>query len=158
MAKIFEEYRRHAGAHFDRSLRFLTWRFSDGPLFNGKVEWVWSQGECIGYLVFKPVALSGLVVFVIMDAVFRRRLTLKEAITIKFLAARLAIAGSCDAVFTLVNIENSALKWLEGFPFIRIPDRHLPHSTPIFIHASNEYRSLEKQADIFFTLADLDYF
>lgn len=158
MSEIFEEYRQHAGAHFERSQRFLNWRFSEGPLFNGKVEWVWSQGECVGYLAFKQVTLGGLVVFVILDAVLRRRLTLKEAIALKFLAARLAIESSCDAVFTLVNIENSALKWLKGFPFFHIPDRHLPHPTPIFIHASNEHRSLEKQADLFFTLADLDYF
>jgi hypothetical protein len=158
MSEIFEEYRQYAGAHFERSPRFLKWRFSEGPLFNGKVEWVWCQGECLGYLAFKQVTLGGLVVFVIMDAVLRRRLTLKEAIALKFLAARLAIESSCDAVFTLVNIENSALKWLKGFPFFHIPDRHLPHPTPIFIHASNEHRSLEKHADLFFTLADLDYF
>jgi hypothetical protein len=158
MSEIFEEYRKHAGAHFERSQRFLKWRFSEGPLFNGKVEWVWSQGECLGYLAFKQVTLGGLVVFVIMDAVLRRRLTLKEAIAIKFLAVRLAIDGPFDAVFTLANTENSALKWLKVFPFFYIPDRHLPHSTPIFIHALNEHRSLEKQADVFFTLADLDYF
>lgn len=158
MSEIFEEYRHHAGAHFERSPRFLKWRFTAGPLFNGKFEWVWSQGECVGYLAFKQVTLGGLVVFVILDAVLRRRLTLKEAIALKFLAARLAIESSCDAVFTLANIENSALKWLKGFPFFHIPDRHLPHPTPIFIHASNEHRSLEKQVDVFFTLADLDYF
>jgi len=158
MSEIFEEYRHHAGSHFERSQRFLKWRFSEGPLFNGKVEWVWSQGECLGYLAFKQVMLGGLVVFVIMDVVLRRRLTLKEAIAIKFLSARLALEGSCDAVFTLANTENSALKWLKGFPFFHIPDRHLPHTTPIFIHALNEHRSLEKQADVFFTLADLDYF
>lgn len=158
MSEIFEEYRQHAGAHFERSQRFLKWRFSEGPLFNGKVEWVWSQGECLGYLAFKQVTLGGLVVFVILDAVLRRRLTLKEAIALKFLAARLAIESSCDAVFTLVNIESAALKWLKGFPFIHIPDRHLPHPTPIFIHASNGFGSLKNKNDIFFTLADLDYF
>lgn len=158
MSEIFEEYRHHAGVHFERSQRFLEWRFSEGPLFNGKVEWVWNQSECLGYLAFKQVKLGGLVVFVIMDAVLRRRLTRKEAIAIKFLAVCLAIENSCDAVFTLCNTENSALKWLKGFPFFHIPDRHLPHSTPIFIHASNEHRSLEKQVDVFFTLADLDYF
>jgi len=158
MSEIFEEYRQHAGAHFERSSRFLKWRFSEGPLFNGKVEWVWRQGECVGYLAFKRVTLGGLVLFVIVDAVLRRRLAVKEAIALKFLAARWAIESSCDAVFTLANLESPALKWLKGFPFFHIPDRHLPHPTPIFIHASNEHRSLEKQANVFFTLADLDYF
>ncbi|MDP3798974.1 MAG: hypothetical protein Q8R06_17815 [Polaromonas sp.] len=158
MSEIFEEYRQHAGSHFERGQHFLEWRFSSGPLFNGKIEWVWSQGQCVGYLAFKRVVLGGLDIFVILDVVLRRRLTLQEGIALKFIAARLAIDSSCDAIFTLVNLESPALKWLKGFPFFHIPDRHLPHPTPIFIHASNEHRSLEKQADVFFTLADLDYF
>jgi len=158
MSEIFEEYRQHAGAHFERSQRFIDWRFSTGLIFNGEIEWVWNRGQCLGYVAFKRVALGGLEVFVILDVVLRRRLALKEAIALKFLATRLAIQGSCDAVFTLVNIKNPALKWLQGFPFLRIPDRHLPHPTPIFIHTSNKCRSLEGRADLFFTLADLDYF
>lgn len=157
-SEIFEEYRHHAGAHFERSENFLKWRFSKGPLFNGEIKWVWSQGDCLGYLAFKQVTLSGLVVFVIMDMVLRRRPTKKEAIAIKFLVVSLALDASCDAVFSLANIKCYALRWLKGFPFFGIPDSHLPHPTPIFIHASNEYGSLEKQADLFFTLADLDYF
>lgn len=158
MNEVFDKHRQHVGAHFERDQRFLAWRFSEGPIFNGEVRWVWSRGECLGYLAFKQVTLGGLAVFVILDAVLKRRLTGKEAIALKFSIVRLGIQHSCDAVFSLVNIENSALKWLAGFPFFRIPDRHLPHATPIFIHASDEYRALEKQSDLFFTLADLDYF
>jgi len=158
ISEIFEEYRQHAGAHFERSQRFLKWRFSEGPIFNGTIEWVWSQGECVGYLAFKRVTLGGLDVFVILDAVLRRRLTQKESIALKFVAARLAIESSCDAIFTLANLDSPALKWLKGFPFIHIPDRHLPHPTPIFIHAADEFESLKNKKDIFFTLADLDYF
>lgn len=158
MSELFQEFRQHAGSHFERSERFLNWRFSEGPLFNGRIEWVWVNGQCLGYLAFKQVDLGGLKVLVIMDAVLRRQLTPIEAIALKFISTGLAVAGSCDAIFSLANTANSALKWLAGFPFAQIPDRHLPHSTPIFIHGSNEYRSLEKRADLFFTLADLDYF
>lgn len=158
MNEVFDEHRQHVGAHFERNRRFLAWRFSEGPIFNGEVKWVWNRGECLGYLAFKQVTLGGLTMFVILDAVLRRRLTRKEAIALKFSIAGLGIQHSCDAVFSLVNIENSALKWLKGFPFFSIPDRHLPHPTPIFIHASAEYPALEKQSDLFFTLADLDYF
>lgn len=158
MSEIFQEFRQHAGSHFERSQRFLNWRFSEGPLFSGQIEWVWSQGQCLGYLAFKRVNLGGLEVLVIMDAVLRRQLTLQEAIALKFISARLAVVGSCDVIFSLANTGNSALKWLGGFPFVHIPDRHLPHPTPIFVHASSEYRSLEKESDLFFTLADLDYF
>jgi hypothetical protein len=157
-AEIFEEFRQHAGPHFERNKQFLTWRFTEGPIFNGQVEWVWIHGDCLGYLSFKRVSLGGLNVLVILDAVLRRRLTLSEAIALKFIAARLAIDHACDAIFTLANIENPALKWIKGFPFLNIPDHHLPHSTPIFIHAQNEFEVLRSKNDIFFTLADLDYF
>jgi len=158
ISEIFEEHREHAGPHFERNQQFLNWRFAEGPIFNGQVEWVWIQGECLGYLAFKRVSLGGLNVLVILDAVLRRRLTLREAIALKFIAARLSIDHSCDAIFTLANIENPALRWLKGFPFLNIQDHHLPHSTPIFIHAQNEFDVLRSKNDIFFTLADLDYF
>ena len=158
MSKLFDDFRKLAGAHFERSRRFLNWRFSEGPLFNGEVEWVWRRGQCMGFLVFKRVALGGLELFVIMDAVLCCRLRPMEAVALKLVAVRQAIDHSCDAIFSLANTNNPALEWLSGFPFVFIPDRYLPHTTPIFIHASDEYRSLEKQESVFFTLADLDYF
>jgi hypothetical protein len=157
-ADIFQEYRRIAGPHFERSQDFFQWRFYDGPIFNAHIEWVWSKSECLGYLAWRRVSLGGLSVLVIMDVVLRRRLTPSEAITLKFIATQVAIESGCDASFSLANIENRSLKWLKGFPFVSIPDKYLPHSTPLFVHASEEYKSLAVRRDIFLTLADLDYF
>ena len=156
--EVLSDFAKICGSHFERTPGFLKWRFKDGPLFNGRTKWIESGGVCIGYLVFKDVHISGLKVCVIMDVCFRRHLSLMESIAIKLLSITLAINGSCDAVFTLCNFNNSALKWLQDFPFIKIPDEVLPHPSPIFIHASEEvYPSLNRKS-IYLTLADLDYF
>lgn len=156
--KIFCNFKEHSGGHFERSLLFNEWRFSKGPIFNGQIKWIESKGICIGYFVFKQLNLNGLNICVLMDLVIGRRLSLIEKIALKLLSVRLAINYCSDAFFTLVNINNSALEWLEGFPFIAIPDSLLPHSTPIFIHASEQVYPLENRGDVYITLADLDYF
>jgi len=81
-----------------------------------------------------------------------------ESVHLKLMAARMAADAGCDAVFTIANLQNPALKWMGGFPFLGIPDRHLPHPTPIFVHAVEGRRGAMARADLFFSLADLDYF
>lgn len=156
--EIFNEFKSISGGHFVRNSSFLEWRFMKGPLFNGQVKWISSGGTCIGYLVFKEVHLGNLSVCVLMDVLMRRKLGFMEGMALKLLAIKYALDGASDALFTLVNINNSALKWLKGFPFISIPDNLLPHSTPIFIHASEEVIPIKIRNNIYLTLADLDYF
>jgi hypothetical protein len=156
--EVLDEFKCIAGSHFDRNSSFLEWRFNKGPLFNGQVQWIGSRGSCIGYLVFKQVNLNGLNVCVLIDVVMRRKLSLIEGVAIKLLAVKYAVEASSDAVFTLANVDNAALKWLKGFPFIGISDSLLPHATPIFIHASEEIYPISDRKNIYMTLADLDYF
>jgi hypothetical protein len=157
-AEIFQRFRAYAGPHLERDDSFVEWRFSKGTLFRADVKWLWKKEECLGYLAFKQVELAGLKIMVIMDSVLSRPLSAGESAHLKLMAACVAADGSCDAVFTIANIHNPALKWMGGFPFIGIPDRHLPHPTPIFIHAAEGRRGAMERPDLFFSLADLDYF
>jgi len=46
-----------------------------------------------------------------------------------------------------------------GFPWIKIPEKYLPHKTPIFIHIKDAAMvNMENLSNIHVTLADLDYF
>lgn len=155
---IFEQFKKCSGPHFERSKEFNDWRFSSGPIFNGAIHWVWKDKECLGYLVFKKTEIKHINFYVVMDIIFTRDLSAFEKIAVKFLMIKLAMLCSCDALFMLVNLNNSNLKWLKGAPFFTIPDRYLPHSTPIFIHTKLAENVLHKYENIFFTLADLDYF
>jgi hypothetical protein len=157
-ACIFQRFREYAGPHLERDKSFLRWRFTEGPLFRADVKWVWLRNECLGYVALKQVELAGLMIMVMVDCVLSRPLASGERVALKLMAARMAANARCDAIFTIANIANPALKWIDGFPFFRIPDKYLPHPTPIFVHASGEGRALLQRGDLFFSLADLDYF
>ena len=155
---IFSQFKKRTGPHFERSKAFNYWRFNSGPIFNGEIYWIWKYKECLGYLVFKKTEIRHINFYVLMDIIFIRDLSVFEKITIKFLMIKLAIINNCDALFMMVNLKNSSVNWLKGAPFFKIPDRYLPHSTPIFIHTKLPENMFHKYENIFFTLADLDYF
>lgn len=155
---LLSAFQNRVGCHFVRNLDFLKWRFIDGLLFNGDIRWISFKGKCVGYLVLNQVEVGGLKACVLMDIAISRELTLLEQISIKFLLVHQSIKFKRDVVFTLVNTRNKALKWLEGFPFFKIPDKLLPHSTPIFIHAPEKIFPFRLRNEMYVTLADLDYF
>ena len=156
--EIFDSFNLISGAHFERSAAYLKWRFQDGPIFDGDIKWVGINNVCLGYVALRQVQINGVNICVIMDAVMQRDLSWAESVAIKFLTVSYALKNSYDAVFTLVNVNNSCLKWLKGFPFAVIPDHLLPHSTPIFIHASEKIYPALNRENVYLTLADLDYF
>lgn len=156
--EIFSKFKEIAGSHFERNLSFIKWRFQEGPIFNGKIEWVSFANQCTGYIAYREVTIHGLKVYLVMDVVMSRKLTWLEGVALKFISIERAIKNSCDAIFCIANSNNPSLKFLEGFPFISIPERLLPHPTPIFIHASEAIFPTENRKSIYLTLADLDYF
>lgn len=158
LASIGHEFSSRVGQHFARDEAFLRWRFEDGPIFRGDLKWLWHKDECIGFVALKKVAIRDMEILVILDTVFRRSLSNRDGYAVRFLLAELAVNTKCDAIFSLSNLNNSELSWLGRFPYFRIPDKHLPHSTPIFIHTSGTIGNSQPLGDVFFTLADLDYF
>lgn len=155
---ILINFKKHAGVHFERKVPFLKWRFTSAPLFRGPVKWLWRNNQCLGYVAFRSVSIGGISFLVIMDPVFLRPLAPFESIALKFLCANLGYFLGSDIVFTMLNIANNALKTLKGFPFAPIPDRYLPHSTPLYIHKKENNLDANGLSTTFFTLADLDYF
>lgn len=155
---IHKEFKAHVGSHFERSEAYLEWRFRKGPIFRGQLLWVWSAGECLGYVAVRKVSIKGVDVLVILDSVLRRPVGILESIAIKLLCASEAVRARCDLVFCLANRENVALRWWSQPPFIRVRDKYLPHPTPIFVHAKGCVDASDIQSNMFLTLADLDYF
>lgn len=156
--KIFADFKDHVGPHFERSNLFSEWRFQAPPLFRGKVKWLWKGGRCLGYVAFRSITLNGISFVVIMDPIFSRRLSPFEAINLKLLCISEAYISGSEAIFTMINTSNNALKMLRGFPFIHIPDKFLPHPTPIYIHKKANVLNDNDLSGTFLTLADLDYF
>lgn len=158
LSGIISDFPLHAGQHFTRDRDFLNWRFETGPIFRADLHWLWQANRCLGYVALKRVSVRGLEVLVILDPVFRRPLSRHDAFALRLLCAELAVKSKADAIFSLANLESPALGWLGQFPYVRIPDKHLPHPTPIFIHRQGTSNASQPTHDVFFTLADLDYF
>ena len=82
-----------------------------------------------------------------------------QLLCLRFSIIRMAQRQGDDMVFTLVNPASKAGGKFIGFPWIKIPERWMPQSTPIFVHINDPARAdLENQSDFHLTLGDLDYF
>jgi hypothetical protein len=148
-----------SGPHLARTNAYLKWRFNDAPLWPATLCRVDRRGQFLGYIVTRKVELSGLNHLVLMDFVLDPDIPFVAQIALRLWLIRNAITSKSDALFTMVNSYcDIALKCV-GFPLISIPDRLLPHATPIFIRTrGNDNEELESARTIHLTLADLDYF
>ena len=155
---VLQEFKACAGPHFERTSSFMKWRFDESPLFPGHVEWLWQGSECLGFMAWQQFDKRDIQILAITDLVTRRPLTGAQATAVKLIATSLCIERGLDAVFTLVNTNNSMLAGLSGFPFMRIPARQLPHPSPIYLHADSGSFPPEYRAKTYLSLADLDYF
>jgi len=80
-------------------------------------------------------------------------------IALRFWLLRLAISSKADVFFTMANPSSTTALPCIGSPLVGLPDRLLPHKTPLFVRACNpETKPLEADGSIHLTLGDLDYF
>jgi hypothetical protein len=156
---IMAGFRRQVGPHFDRSLDFLRWRFSEGPLFSGTLATLRIGGTPRGYLAWRTLELEGMTFFVLMDVALSSPLRAGERWALWLELARRAGAAGADLLFVMLNPGNPLLASLAGPPLLAIPDRLLPHPSPIFVHArSPALEPLRESRSTYLTLADIDYF
>jgi len=150
---------RNLGSHLTRSNAFLNWRFRDTPVWPAVISRVDRKGQFLGYIVTRKVLLDGRSHFVLMDFILDPGVNYYTCLSLRLWLIRKAILSRSDVFFTMANpLSNIASKCI-GFPFINIPEKLLPHATPIFMRARKEdSEQLESDRSIHLTLADLDYF
>lgn len=113
----------------------------------------------MGYVVTRKVELDGMVHSVLMDVLLDVDIPLLARIALRLWLIRQAAAMGADALFTMINPGSEVARTAVGFPLIPIPERLLPHTTPIFIRVcGTEGKTLETDGSFHLTLADLDYF
>lgn len=150
---------RQSGPHLARTNAFLKWRFGDTPLWPATVYRIDRKGQFLGYVVTRKVELGGINHLVLMDFLLDPDTPLIVQVALRLWLIRKAITSKADVLFTMVNSFSTIAGKCAGFPLVRIPDRLLPHATPIFVRAcSNDGKELEAVRSIHLTLADLDYF
>jgi len=159
LKRITRRFTELAGPHFERDRAFLEWRFRAGPLFNGTVATLRRGGTTCGYVAWRKVSLEGLEFLVLMDLMLDTPLTIGQRLALRLDLIARACRDGADMAFVMLNPENNLAATVCGLPLFRIPDRHLPHQTPIFVHARRrELDFLRRQSSMFITLADIDYF
>ncbi len=147
------------GPHLARTSTFLKWRFTDAPQWPATVYRVTHKGKFMGYVVTRKVELDGMVHSVLMDVLLDVDIPLLARIALRLWLIRQAAAMGADALFTMINPGSEVARTAVGFPLIPIPERLLPHTTPIFIRVcGTEGKTLETDGSFHLTLADLDYF
>jgi hypothetical protein len=150
---------QRAGPHLARTNTFLKWRFTDAPQWPATVHRVTHKGKFMGYVATRRVELNGMVHWVLMDMLLDVDMPLITRIALRLWLIRQAAAAGADALFTMVNYGSAVARTAVGFPFIPIPERLLPHATPIFIReCSAEGKTQETDGTFHLTLSDLDYF
>ena len=148
-----------SGPFLARTNAFLKWRFTDAPCWPATIFRIDRNGVFLGYVVTRKVELGGLNHLVLMDFVLDPDIPFFVQITLRLWLIRKAITSGVDSLFTMVNSYSTIARKCVGFPLLSIPDKLLPHATPIFVRAhSNDIKELESDRSIHMTLADLDYF
>lgn len=148
-----------SGPHLARTAAFLKWRFADAPLWPATVYRIDRRGQFLGYVATRKVVLGGLVHLVLMDFLLDLDAPLVARLALRLWLIGQAIHARADALFTLVNPKCQAARSVVGFPLFPIPDKVLPHATPIFVRPSSaDGTPLAGDGTIHLTLGDLDYF
>jgi hypothetical protein len=159
LEKLSTHCLHQSGPHLERTNAFLKWRFTDAPLWPATIQRIDRQGKFVGYAVTRKVELGCIKYLVLMDFIVDVDISFVVRVALRLWLIRKAITSKADALFTLVNSNNAVARTCAGFPLVSIPDRLLPHATPIFVrvHGDNN-KELETDSTIHVTLADLDYF
>lgn len=145
--------------HLARTNAFLKWRFSDTELWPATIYRIDKKEKFLGYVVTRQVNLGDMNHLVLMDFVLDPDTPTFIQFALRLWLIHKAITSKSDTLFTMVNSLSAIARQCVGFPLIAIPDKLLPHATPIFMRAcSDETKELEVEQSIHFTLADLDYF
>ena len=143
----------------DRSYEFLKWRFIDCPLWKAKIYCINRNGKFLGYFSIRTISISGLRHLVVVDYLIDRDTSFLDCLFIRLWLIKHSIKLNTDFIFIMINKKSPIAKMANKFPMIPVPDRFLPHSTPIFFRFNIAKRNLRGiLITTHLTLADIDYF
>lgn len=157
--ELYERNLDFEALELERQWNFVDWRYISPPLWKTSILNIYCHGNSCGYIVLRKVDLKGIRFAVIMDFMIDKKITPIKLFFIRLALLRIAFLKKVDVLFTILNPESKVGRKMSGFPFFKIPDRYLPHQTPIFIHVNNPaLKIIEEDKKINITLGDLDYF
>jgi hypothetical protein len=157
--ELFKKCLHQSGSLLARTNEYLKWRFVDAVDFPSKIYRIDRKGQLIGFFVMRYLKLGELNHFILMDFLLDTHTPLICRIALRLWLIDAAIKAKTDTLFTMINPFNKMARKCIGYPLVRIPDKLLPHATPIFIRAyGHKNKHFETDQSIHLTLGDLDYF
>lgn len=154
---LLRGFRAVAPVQVTRDRDFLAWRYAASPLGYRELA-VRKGGEEIAKIVFRTTTSPGVTAMTVMDILVARRLTLAERARIVLRLRAIARKEGAALVYYLGNFRNPTVRHVAGVGFFTIPDRLLPHASPLFTYALRPPVNEEIVAGMYLTLGDLDYF
>ena len=150
---------QQSGSHLIRSNAFLKWRFQETLCWPARISRIERKGHFLGFLVTRKVNLQDRSHFVLMDFILDPSISRCARLSLRLWLIRQTIQSGSDVFFTMANPFSSIARRCIGFPLIKIPEKFLPHATPVFMRAGTHGSEiLESNRTIHLTLGDLDYF
>lgn len=157
--RIHDGHHSRTGPQFRRNAEYVYWRYLEGPISRSEVYGIFNRNQkCVGYFAVRKVTLNGMIFTVLMDIITEQSLTKMQYLFLKFALMKITIKNGSEIAFAMFNPHHEELRWLNKFPFIKVPDNALPHPTPIFIHQHESLSNINDLDKMYFTIADLDYF
>lgn len=156
---IHSMHHKRTGPQFRRNADFVEWRYRSGSISKSELYGLYNRKkECFGYIAVRKTEVNNLSFLILMDLVISYPLTKIEYFWLKVALMSLTVRSGADIAFVMYNDGHPELAPFGNLPFIRIPDSVLPHSTPIFSHRHASVAEIKNIDQLYFTLADLDYF
>lgn len=142
---------------FSRNKDFIKWKYLDSKELC-KCYKIFKKNQAFGYIFIKESNFNNLKAFCLMDFFILRNLKKIDYFFVRLAIIYQALHSKCDLIYAIGNMHNTTLSNLFKLPFIHINDYFLPHSTPIYISSVKDSCNINDCKDIYFTLADTDYF
>lgn len=155
--ELLAGFRALAPHHIARDREFLDWRYVQSPQGFREIN-LRTGGSSIAKAVYRIATHNGVTALTVMDILVSRRLSLAERAALVGAMRGVARRNRAALIYFLGNFRNPLIRHVASLGFITIPDRFLPHASPIFARALRAPVTPEIVAGMYLTLGDLDYF
>lgn len=158
LKKLLSKCMLNGDPFFERTPNYLRWKSMDNPAYPSQIYQIFKNKKFTGYFILGNVPLNGMTHAVLHDFFVDSNLSYMTKVSLRVWLVIKAYIGNADTLFTMANEFSTQTKNFLGFPLMKIPNRFLPHFTPIFVRPMSAQGISELMKSAHITLVDLDYF
>jgi hypothetical protein len=138
---------------FDRTDLFYKWKFKNSQKY--KIIKIYNNDNFLGYIILLHIDYNEKKISMIYDYFIKEECTKKQIKTLIYQAIKESNISS-DFLLISGNKNSPIYKMIKIFPFIKLPDKLLPHSSYFYGRSSN--RGIKHINKFHHCLIDQDWF